>query len=198
MTDLIVRFPEPCSERWEDMAPRGCNRHCASCDRVIHDLATMTAAQVDDLLASEEAPCVRAVLGPDGAVRTRTGPASRRIVAAVGVTATLATAACQSLPGQFPPYGNISGTVRTSCWNTRVIATDANGKSYAGKVDRRQNYLIRYLPHGTYDLTFVDSLQQPLRGGTVVVTDGTVVAPPIVLEDDCIIIGTMQRVDNRG
>jgi len=54
------------------MAPRGCNRQCASCDRIIHDLAALTFDEAAGLLASDEDVSVRAK-----AAATGSSPCSR-------------------------------------------------------------------------------------------------------------------------
>ena len=83
--------------------------------------------------------------------------------------ATLATAACQSLPGQFPPYGNISGTVREDLDNNNtgdtpiagvtVVLKDASGAPIATTTtDANGNYFFRTIKAGPYPwLNYVNS-----------------------------------------
>ena len=54
MADLKVLFPSPCSEPWDGMAPQGCNRHCTSCDKTIHDLSALTIGEARQLLETAD------------------------------------------------------------------------------------------------------------------------------------------------
>ncbi|WP_309611344.1 hypothetical protein, partial [Sphingomonas sp.] len=84
MSDIRVSFPEPCGERWDDMQPAGCNRHCDSCDKVIHDLSQMTIDDVEALVWTDPEPCVRAHVDRDGFVATKSSVNPRRLAIAVG------------------------------------------------------------------------------------------------------------------
>ena len=90
MTDLKVTFPEPCAEPWDEMAPAGCNRHCASCDKVIHNLASLTLDEAETLLETEDEVCVRARVKNGGEVTLApSATSSRRMVAVLGASANL-------------------------------------------------------------------------------------------------------------
>lgn len=93
------------------MAPRGCNCHCASCDRIIHDLTALTFDEAAGLLASNEDVYVRAKVGRDGVIALQPGgpSAGRRMIAAAGASFALATAACQTVPEKTAPRYSISG-----------------------------------------------------------------------------------------
>jgi len=91
------------------MDERGRDRHCARCDLTVHDVASMTRAEVEDLLEARERGervCLHLhVRRSDGAVLVADGhvtrahalrsPPSRMIAAAMG-TMTAMTAACSS------------------------------------------------------------------------------------------------------
>lgn len=47
--DLHVR--EPCAASWEEMPGDDRTRHCATCDRDVHDLSARSGAEADALLA---------------------------------------------------------------------------------------------------------------------------------------------------
>ncbi len=200
MKDIVVSFPKPCSEPWEEMSPRGCNRHCASCDKIIHDLTAMTADEADALFDVDPEPCVRAKIRSDGSVMTNSPFGSRRVMAVAGASVALATAACQSMPGQYPAFGSIAGKVETSCWGAVVVATAEDGRVYRAKARNDGRYVLKYLPHGKYRLAY--SLYNDEREfksvGEAVVSAGTLSVPPIVPEDDCIIVGVMSRDTHQG
>lgn len=72
-----VRIATPCRERWEDMAGDDVVRHCRRCDQDVYDLASMTTAEAEALLASAragEGPCVRLRRRRDGRVVTADCP----------------------------------------------------------------------------------------------------------------------------
>lgn len=71
MKELRVSFPEPCGEKWEEMPVSGCNRHCASCDKIIYDLSQMAFDDVETLLTVKPDACVRAAVKVDGSVRLK-------------------------------------------------------------------------------------------------------------------------------
>jgi hypothetical protein len=89
---------------------RGRDRHCARCDLTVHDVSSMTRAEVETLLEARERGervCLhlvvresdRAVLVADGYVeRELRPPPSRMIAAALAATMT----ACSSAPPQAP------------------------------------------------------------------------------------------------
>jgi hypothetical protein len=65
------------------MTPVARARFCAHCQRQVHDLSIMTAAEVDDLFCRAAGPlCVRYRAAPDGRVATldyqKADPRSRR------------------------------------------------------------------------------------------------------------------------
>lgn len=198
MKDIKVSFPEPCAERWDDMAPRGCNRHCASCDKIIHDLSAMTVEEVENLIENEPEPCVRAVIGSDGEIRSRSGRASHRIVAAA-LSSTLAfgVAACETT-GAVPQKGHISGRVTDSCWSGKVIAIAADGKQFAARVGMSGRYKLRYLPVGDYRLQYVDSAGTVTEGDRVTVARSTTTTYAILPEDECIVVGMLKRANYDG
>jgi hypothetical protein len=93
-----ITIETPCHEPWERMAGSGGIRHCGACDRDVHDLSTMTVAEIEALLAGPDRVCVRFFRRPDGRILTRdcpVGEARRRRrmkVTAVAISAALAGA----------------------------------------------------------------------------------------------------------
>ena len=72
MSDLHI--PTPCHESWDRMTPTGNGRHCATCDHVVIDVASMPVTEgrrvLDDvataLTAGGRRTCVRAHATPAG------------------------------------------------------------------------------------------------------------------------------------
>lgn len=155
MTDLKVEFPEPCSENWDAMRPHGCHRHCATCDKVIHDLAALTFEEAEALLEREEEACVRAEIGPGGVVRLKPSGRStgQRMVAAAGASLALATAACQTVPpAEEAPRYAISGAFNRYAVKS-VTLYPGQGKSMRRKPDRKTGSVaFSGLAPGTYSL----------------------------------------------
>ena len=79
MEELEVEIGTSCLETWEEMTTTGCNRHCAACDKVIHDLEQMTGGDAAALLESGEEVCVRAQISASGRVKLADNGATRPI-----------------------------------------------------------------------------------------------------------------------
>src|SRR6185369_252274 len=95
MQDVRVSFPRPCSEKWDEMSPSGCNRHCDRCDKIIHDLERLTLDEAEALLRSESEVCVRAKLDAEGAIQlkaSRKPRVGRLVAASIGMLAMAAPA----------------------------------------------------------------------------------------------------------
>lgn len=94
-----IEIPEPCSEDWDSMTPGERGRFCASCQKTVHDLSSMTEAEAREVLKQEDV-CVTFELGSGGLVRferERVVPASRltrRLPIAAAAGLSLALAAC--------------------------------------------------------------------------------------------------------
>lgn len=106
-----LRVRTPCDVGWENMDAdaAGRDRHCARCDLTVHDVASMTRAEVEDLLEARERGervCLHLhVRRLDGAVLVKDGHVTRghvvrpppsRVIAAAAATMTAMTAACAS------------------------------------------------------------------------------------------------------
>ena len=197
MADIKVSFPEPCTEAWEGMTPVGCHRHCAVCDRQIHDLAATTFEEAEALLAQVPSPCVRARVAPDGTIalaaspsRVRTG---HRLVASLSATMTLATAACQTPLEAVSPRFEISGETYSwySSQHTRLIAAD--GSSRRPSLSKDSLFRFANLRPGTYTLSYADVCGQIHLGQPVTVTDKDIDVGTFQWEEECIIVGVMVR-----
>jgi len=198
MPDLRVSFPKPCDETWEAMAPSGCDRVCARCDHVVHDLREYTLDEAEALLRGNPGSCVRAQIGPDGTVALKPGRGgkARRMVVAAAATAGLLAASAPAYARQDRPAGAISGNVEG--YRVRIVATGSDGRTWRTRSDGRGRYRIRHLPADTYRITAEDSCETFKTVENVVVRDTEVNAPRVQSEGQCIVIGLLRIEDDRG
>lgn len=193
MTDLRVSFPKPCDEPWEAMAPVGCDRICARCDKVIHDLDQYRFDEVEALLRRDPATCVRARIGSDGVVALKPGGRGRvlRVAVGVGVSAGLLSASAPAFAQRDPRTGTISGKVgdpNSFASRTSVVVELPDGRVRRGWV-KDGAYRINHLPAGTYTLTFYPNCGSKWTVENVVVGRGEAVVADTRDPDGCIIIG---------
>lgn len=199
MSDFEVRFPSPCSEPWEDMAPSGCDRHCASCDRIVHDLAALTVDETEALLDSGEEVCVRARIGADGVVAMKSSSrgASRRMVTALGAGLAMATAACQTVPpSDRPDRFRISGEFSWIGWTRTAELRSSDGRKWPKRREAGSGrFIFDDLYPGVYTLTVEDMCGRRVEVETVTITDASVEVKAAYPQDGCIIVGAMVKVE---
>ncbi len=198
MADLEVHFPQPCSEPWEAMAPRGCNRHCARCDTVVHDLAALTFDQAAALLANAAEVCVRAKVDRDGVVALKRdgGSAARRMVTAAGVSLALATAACQTVPETSEPRYQITGKFAWTDFYHSAELRSADGRKWPKRREPGTGrFVFDGLAPGVYSLTVKDDCDNRVAFETITITDASVEAKNTIPEEGCIIVGAMIKVE---
>ncbi|WP_292065566.1 carboxypeptidase-like regulatory domain-containing protein [Brevundimonas sp. UBA7664] len=199
MSELRISFPEPCGESWDAMQPSGCDRICATCSETVHDLAQLTVQEAEALLREPGKHCVRALVGPDGAVSLQLGPSgrSRRMLVAVSASVGLFASACETVPSATAPTGAIVGTVGRYSMVTSVRAVSDDGRERRTRVRADGSYRLERLPYGTYSLKFIgscgtwDGEQVALREN-----EHSVEAPADLPE--CIIIGMAKVEDDRA
>ena len=68
MKKSSLPIASPCGQDWEAMTPDGGGRFCASCDRVVHDLSSMSEARAKRLVASKGNLCIRYLFDEHGNV----------------------------------------------------------------------------------------------------------------------------------
>lgn len=201
MSDFKVSLPRPCSEKWEDMAASGCNRHCAACDTVIHDLSLMTVDEAENLLAAETDICVKAIVRPGGTVRTATDRTrtSRRMMTTVGVSLSLATAACQTASPQVSPRYEVTGQVKLENWSSNARLVSDTGKTYSFAIRSDRKFRFANLRPGTYTLFFYGSCNEEHKIENIVVNDDLNLGElEWNDEGDCIIIGKLKPTGDIG
>ncbi|MBO9497970.1 MAG: hypothetical protein J7496_02890 [Novosphingobium sp.] len=194
MHDLLVNLPQPCSEKWDDMAPKGCNRFCAQCSTTIHDFANYTFEEAEALLSSPEPVCVRAQLGNDRTVALRPSGNGklRRIVVAASASIGMIAMSSAAIAAKTGPEGVIAGMVYSADPKTRVTAIAADGTRYEVTTDRKGRYRIKHLPLGTYELEF-SSGETVWKEAAAVVKDEKITYVNTGNPDAPIIVGVMSR-----
>lgn len=198
MRDLRVSFPRPCDETWEAMAPAGCGRLCARCDKVIHDLSLYELGEAEALLRGDPDACVRARIGADGAVELKRGRGgARRMVIAAAASAGLLTAGAPALARADRPDGTIVGKVNTYGDRVRIKAAGPDGQIYKAKVKRSGRFRVKGVPAGTYTLTFVPDCGEEWTVADVVVGTGETILPDADNDAGCIVVG-MLRIEEVG
>lgn len=202
MSDLKVTFPKPCDERWEAMAPRGCNRHCAACDTVIHDLEQMTLEEAERLLDSGSEVCVRARVAPDGVVKLKPSGRStgRRLVAAASASLALASAACQTVPDTAEPRYQITGKFPDKEQFYQAELTSPDGTKWPKRREPGTGrFIFDNLVPGIYVLSTRGYCGTRQVVETITIDAASVdlgrTAPE--LDDSCLIIGVMVPAENR-
>ena len=198
MSDIEVSFPAPCSQSWDAMEPRGCNRHCAACDQVIHDLSEVGFEEALSLLDAEA--CVRAKITAEGTVALA-GNANRRLFAAVAAPLGLALAACSTTGlGEVTPRYEITGKTRYTEWGSVAVLTDPAGREWRRNLDSRGAFRFSNLHATTYKLTIERNCGEPIEVGEVVVREEDVGLSELdwPQAEDCIIIGVFRRVEPRA
>lgn len=196
MRDLRVSFPKPCDEPWEKMTPAGCDRICARCDKVIHDLSNYELAEAQALLRRDSETCVRARIDADGNVLLKPGRGMRRMVVAAA-TAGLAI----SVAGCVQPDhrdGSISGRVTNGDFHGgRVTMTGPDGSARTQRLRPGGRYQFSRLRAGTYTLAFKTECGDPWTVENVVVGRGETRQPDIEDPEPCLYIGQM-RIEDDG
>ena len=202
MRDVRVSFPKPCDAPWEAMVPTGCNRLCARCDTMVHDLAELTLEQAQALLRRDPAACVRARVDADGVVTLKPDPGStvRRMIATVAAAASAGVLAsgAPAVAAQKHDRAVISGKVAASDWPTRITATAADGMSRRARMKPDGSFKIRRLRAGIYTLTFTPSCGDAWTVKDVEVADNQPLTLQTTDPDPCIIIGALRIEPDLG
>lgn len=196
MRELKVSLPQPCGEDWEAMAPTGCNRHCASCDKIIYDLEQHAFDDVETLVANGEDVCVRVRIGSNGSIALK--PATGRLGGRLMMAAASAGLIAAASPALAKAPGKITGQIETSFWAAKVYATDASGKRFRASLKRNGRYWIKNLPPGDYVVT-ASSCDGDWTVGKVTVSGGEArLAKASEPGQECIIIGVMKVESHEG
>jgi hypothetical protein len=196
MSDLRISFPDPCGESWDAMQPSGCDRICATCSETVHDLTKLTVDEAEALLREPGKHCVRAQVGPDGALNLKPGPSgrSRRMLVAVSASVGLFASACETVPSTAAPTGAIVGTVVPYSMVTSVRAVSDDGRVRRARVRADGSYRFERLPYGTYALSFI-GMCETWVGEPVTLRERELSVEAPADMQDCIIVG-MAKVED--
>jgi Carboxypeptidase regulatory-like domain len=197
MSDLRVSFPKPCDEDWTAMAPASRARICGRCDKAVHDLSTYGLEEAEALLRGNPGLCVRARIGPDGAVALKPGlrGGARRMMATAAATAGLLMAGAPATAKQDRPGGAIVGKIEASGFPVRVTATAPDGRAYRAKAKGNGRFRIKHVPPGVYTLTFVPDCGDKWTVENVAVGDGQTRLPDAESPNQCIVVGLLRIED---
>jgi hypothetical protein len=182
------------------MTPSGCDRICARCDHLVHDLSHYTFDEAEALLRADPGTCVRAAIDADGVVALKPGREGRvrRMVIAAAATAGLLTASAPAYARQERPGGAIAGNIQSYGERIRVTATDTSGRTFRVRAKSNGRFRIRHVPAGTYTLTFDPDCGSSWTVENVVVREAETNLPGVESPDQCVVIGLLRIEDSNG
>jgi hypothetical protein len=98
-----VSIAQPCHQSWQQMSGSSAQRHCASCDKSVHDFAALTPRQIKRLVDESNGHlCARITRREDGSLVTQRDRTFQPNPAMLALSATLTvipgTAFAQSVP----------------------------------------------------------------------------------------------------
>ncbi len=107
-----LKIAKACYEPWDKMVGNDVERHCGRCKKSVYDVAMMTRAEVNALIAeSDQLPCLRLRRRRDGRVVTGDCPTTSRTIAArvaIAVLAGGAALAALAVPVMTTTQGEIA------------------------------------------------------------------------------------------
>jgi hypothetical protein len=130
---------KPCQEQWSAMSGNAMARHCDACKKIVHNLATMTPAQIERIVfESQGALCGRITYRGDGSAVTLQGSHRAASLALYTLSAALAVApasafaqesadGAQRQAATVPPCNTISESRQL-----KGVVTDAEGALVVG------------------------------------------------------------------
>jgi hypothetical protein len=134
-----VAISTPCAESWDAMTGTARQRHCQSCNKHVHDFATMTPREIErTILASGGQLCARLTHRPDGSLVHRESivAPSQLAAAALSVTLVLSSAAHAQSEPTSQPTAQSPSTPQPALptTNTAVsgVVTDSQGALVVG------------------------------------------------------------------
>ena len=102
-----IHVVDPCTESWDSMAGSVHRRHCASCDKTVHNFAAMTPRQIERLIAEHGGHlCARITRREDSSLVTLESTPPRSRFAGAALSATLALTPLAAFPQSNPSGSN--------------------------------------------------------------------------------------------
>jgi len=157
-----LAISKPCMQSWNEMSGAGAARHCAACDRTVHDLAKLTPREIMRLVDEKNRQlCARITRREDGSLVTARAshhqvPFGSAFVLASAV-ATVPVVAQEAAPSA----ATVTGTVLTP-ENSKYVSPDAprevlflqNDKAVLTVRTDPTGKFTASVPAGIYDLVF--------------------------------------------
>jgi hypothetical protein len=118
-------------------------RHCASCDKHVHNFAAMTAREIEELVRSQEGRlCARVTYRHDGSIRTLDGSSQPSVAASMVLAASLTLA----MPAAAAPRSETPTPAKATLTGT-VLLQDGSGPLVGGLVILRADHQTVALAH---------------------------------------------------
>lgn len=181
LTGLTVA--NPCTESWDAMQGDARSRHCAHCDRDVHNLATMSPRAIEGLVRQNNGKlCARITRRRDGSLVTLDGHLERNgmrssLAANVFASASLALASAGAFAqsSSEQPFAVISGTILKpdgSGPDSHAVISlrSAAATTVEARTDEQGGFQIA-VPPGPYDVAVQSGTSQtvframPLQAG---------------------------------
>lgn len=168
---LKVLESAPCTQPWGAMRGNERERHCAACDKHVHNFAAMTAREIEQLVREREGRlCARRVYRMDGTLVTLDA------VPRPAMAAGLVLASLLVLPMSLAAQSASTGDGRSAHLSGRILKSDSSGPMPDAFVALLANHQIvtsahtdangdfeMVAPPGTYDIAFGSSLSDAVR-----------------------------------
>jgi hypothetical protein len=159
---IDLSIPEPCHQPWRAMSGDAAQRHCPSCNKTVHNLASLNQRQIEDLIRASDGPvCARVTRRRDGSVVMAESSPQPLGLSSTFVLASALAAAPVFAQEFAPPRAVVTGTVLTPD-HSRYIQPDApreilfvqNGKTVLTTTSDTRGRFTATVPVGTYDIIF--------------------------------------------
>jgi hypothetical protein len=157
-----LSIPKPCSQKWSEMPGSAAVRHCAACNKEVHNLAALTSREIERLIAGSAGHfCARITRNAtNGELVTGQLNDQSPFLSTFVLASTLFASAALAEDGPKMP-ATVTGTVLTPR-NSKYIPADSpreimfirDGKAVSTVVTDSSGRFSATLPAGTYDVVF--------------------------------------------
>jgi hypothetical protein len=156
---ITVRQQGSCEQSWSLMQGSLRTRHCAHCNKMVHNFAAMSSAEIQALAAqSGRSLCARVAREPNGSLITIEPSASPARAAGFVLAASLSLAAAAQAPPAVggAPLARLSGTVINpdgsgAASHAKIVVLTGTGQVAEATTDDAGRFELSVAP-GTYDL----------------------------------------------
>jgi len=121
----LIEVASPCRANWADMTGDDVTRHCAQCDRQVHNLSSMTREEAEQFLQQSDDACIRLYRRYDGTILTSDCPVGalqrrsrmlRTLVALAAVIALLVVTPIYVIASPIRGWGKLDPIGRLQDW----------------------------------------------------------------------------------